>query len=225
MATPGKKSGSAKPASARETAARGRLRAPHLGPERRRPLVLDAALRLFVAHGYRGTSMDAIAAAAGVTKPVVYECYASKEELFRALLDREEDHLLEAVAAALPREASFEDVEALLVNGLTALLTAAASAPDSWRVVFEAEHGEPAIARRVRRSRTAIVAQLVGLVQPVLAGAGVEDPERKAPVLAEILASVGEASVRTLLASAGEWEPHELGELIGRLAFHGPTAI
>jgi AcrR family transcriptional regulator len=203
----------------------GRRRALHLGPERRRPLVLDAALRLFVKHGYRGTSMDAIAAAAGVTKPVVYECYASKEELFRALLEREERRLLEAVAAALPKEATVEDVEALLVSGLTALLTAAAEAPDSWRVVFDAEHGEPAIARRVRRSRTAIVAQLVGLVQPVLAGAGVEGAERKARALAEILASVGEASVRTLLTSGDDWQPQELGELIGRLTFHGPTAV
>jgi AcrR family transcriptional regulator len=224
MATRGKRGGAGK-AGAREGAPRGRRRALHLGPERRRPLVLDAALRLFVEHGYRGTSMDTIAAAAGVTKPVLYECYASKEELFRALLEREERRLLDAVAGALPREASPEDVEGLLVDGLTALLTAAAAAPDSWRVVFDAEHGEPAIARRVRRSRAAIVAQLVGLVQPVLAGAGVEDAERKAPVLAELLASVGEASVRTLLASDGDWEPHELGRLIGRLAFHGPTAI
>jgi len=224
MATRGKKAGGRK-ADVAEASVPARRRAAHLGPERRRPLVLDAALRLFVDHGYRGTSMDAIAGAAGVTKPVVYECYASKEELFRALLEREERRLLEAVAAALPREASVEDVETLLVNGLTALLTAAAEAPDSWRVVFDAEHGEPAIARRVRRSRAAIVAQLVGLVQPVLAGAGVQEAGRKAPVLAEVLASVGEASVRTLLASDGDWKPRELGELIGRLAFHGPTAV
>src|SRR5262249_51657456 len=76
----------------------GRRRAAHLGPERRRPLVLDAALGLFVERGYRGTAMEAIAEAAGVTKPVVYECYPSKAELFRALLEREEGRLLEAVA-------------------------------------------------------------------------------------------------------------------------------
>ena len=73
-----------------------RERAQHLGPERRRPMVLDAALRLFTAAGYQGTSMEAIAEAAGVTKPVVYECYPSKAELFRALLERAE---LEIVAA------------------------------------------------------------------------------------------------------------------------------
>src|SRR5213595_1635310 len=91
-----------------------RPRAAHLGPERRRPLVLDAALREFVKHGYGGTSMEAIAEAAQVSKPVVYECFPSKEKLFRALLEREERNLTEGVAAALPTEPSFEDLEALL---------------------------------------------------------------------------------------------------------------
>jgi AcrR family transcriptional regulator len=59
------------------TEATPRRRAAHLGPERRRPLVLDAAFALFVKRGYEGTSMEAIAAAAGVTKPVVYDCFSS----------------------------------------------------------------------------------------------------------------------------------------------------
>src|SRR3954471_23782194 len=117
---------------------RQRPRAAHLGPERRRPLVLDAALKEFVVHGYRGTSMEAIADAAGVSKPVVYECYPSKERLFRARPEREEQGLGEAVAAALPRSPSFEDVEAVLAEGLTALLSAAAATPLSWRGVFDA---------------------------------------------------------------------------------------
>jgi AcrR family transcriptional regulator len=60
------------------SASEGRQRAAHLGPEVRRPLVLDAARRLFVENGYRGTSMEGIAAAADVTKPVVYRCYPNK---------------------------------------------------------------------------------------------------------------------------------------------------
>ncbi|MGH3832803.1 MAG: helix-turn-helix domain-containing protein, partial [Pseudonocardiaceae bacterium] len=64
----------------------GRARAAHLGPERRRPLILDAALEVYVERGYRGTSMQAVADAAGVTKPVVYECYPNKDQLLLALL-------------------------------------------------------------------------------------------------------------------------------------------
>ena len=197
----------------------GRRRAEHLGPERRRPLVLDAALKLFVERGYAGASMDAIAEAAGVTKPVVYECYPSKEELFRALLEREEQRLLEAVSAALPAEVRVEGVEELLVKAFTALLTAAAAAPDSWRVVFGSDQGsEPAIARRFRRGREAIVAQMERLVEPVLAEAGVEGPARKAPLYAELLASIGEGGVRTLLEPGSDWTPEELGTLLANLA-------
>src|SRR2546430_8833816 len=84
-------------------------RAAHLGPERRRPLVLDAAFELFLEHGYDGTSMDAVARAAGVTKPVVYDCFPSKEDLFTALPQREETRVLEQIAAALPRSADHAD--------------------------------------------------------------------------------------------------------------------
>src|SRR5687768_2696668 len=94
-----------------------RERAAHLGPERRRPLILDAALKLFVKQGYHGTSMEAIAKAAEVTKPVVYDCYAGKEELFEALLKREERRLLEAVGAAFPTELDLSDIEGLMREG------------------------------------------------------------------------------------------------------------
>src|SRR4051794_29826353 len=78
-----------------------RKRAAHLGPERRRPQVLDAALELFLERGYEGTSMEAVAGAAGVTKPVVYACFAGKDELFRALLRREEERILPGGPSAL----------------------------------------------------------------------------------------------------------------------------
>jgi AcrR family transcriptional regulator len=188
--------------------------------------VLDAALKLFVKRGYGGTSMDAIAQAAGVTKPVVYACYPSKEKLFRALLEREERRLLDGVAAALPAEVAAGDIEALLVNGFTALIEAAAAAPDSWRVVFDSEHGgaDPVVARRVRRAREDAVARLEALVAPALPALGVSDPARKAPVLAELLSSMGEAGVRVLLASDGEWTPKDLGRLLGQVAARGPAA-
>ena len=77
-----------------------RKRAAHLGPERRRPDVLDAALELFLEHGYDGTSMQAVADRAEVTKPVVYDCFPGKDELFRALLAREEERILAEIQSA-----------------------------------------------------------------------------------------------------------------------------
>jgi AcrR family transcriptional regulator len=201
------------------TTKNARPRAEHLGPERRRPLVLDAALRMFVEHGYAGTSMDAVATAAGVTKPVVYECYPSKDELFGALLEREEQRLLGAVRDALPQTVRVEGVRQLLEDVFTALFTAAARAPGSWRVVFGTEHGtEPAVARRFRRGRAAVIAQVEALVRPVLAEAKVPDVDRRVPLYAELLASMGEGGVRMLLAPRTQWTPAELGPLMADLA-------
>lgn len=203
----------------------GRPRAAHLGPERRRPLVLDAALRLFVQRGYGGTSMEAIAEAAGVTKPVVYACYPSKEELFRALLDREERRLSESLTAALPREPDFRDVERLIGDTFVAFLLTASDAPDSWRVVlYSGRLGESELAERVRRAREAVTARMTQLIEAYLTLLGTEAPGRKAPVLAELLVSLSEATGRVLLDSEDEWEPEELGRLVARVMVRGTGA-
>lgn len=203
-----------------------RPRAAHLGPERRRPLVLDAARALFVEHGYRATSMEGIADAAGVTKPVVYKCYPNKQELFRALLEREEQRLLEAIRAALPTELDPRDLEAMFTAGFSALFVAAQSEPDSWRIVFLSEHGsEPAVARRVRRARAAVVARLTEMAEPMLASMDVTDAPRKAPVLAELVTSVAEGGVRLLLADDRDWSPQELGSYLGQVLARGPAGV
>jgi AcrR family transcriptional regulator len=209
-----------------QDAPEARPRAAHLGPERRRPLVLDAALHLFVEHGYRGTSMEGIAAAASVTKPVVYRCYPNKQELFRALLEREEQRLLDSVTTALPTELDPTDLEAVFSAGFTALFEAARSQPDSWRIVFVSEHGsEPVVARRVRRARASVIERLTEMAEPMLASMGVEDAGRKAPVLSEVVASIAEGGVRLLLSDGKDWTPEELGEFLGRLVARGPAAV
>jgi AcrR family transcriptional regulator len=182
-------------------------------------MVLDAALRLFVRAGYQGTSMEAIAEAAGVTKPVVYECYPGKVELFRALLEREERRLLEAVAAALPRDASAAaDLEGLAVGAFTALLRAAAEAPDSWRVVFASEHGaDPVVRRHFRRGRQTVVDQLTAFSRDVLRSRGIDGDDQLAAALAELLTSLGEGGVRLLLDEGTDWEPEQLARLLGTL--------
>ena len=185
-------------------------------------MVLDAALRLFVERGYQGTSMEAIGEAAGVTKPVVYECYPSKADLFTALLEREERRLLEAVATALPRDADAADVEALATGAFTALLRAAGDAPGVRRVVFGSEHGaEPAVRRRFQAGRETVIEQVTSLLSELLEARGAAGTERLAPVLAELLTSLGEGGVRVMLDPATDWTADDLGELLGRLAAGG----
>jgi AcrR family transcriptional regulator len=217
-------SGTGKADSSRR-AARGR--AAHLGPERRRPLVLDAALELFRQHGYEGTSMDAIAAAAGVTKPVVYACYPGKADLFEALLRREEERVLSEIQAALPAVARDGDPEPLLVEGFTAFLRAVAASPDAYRVIFLGEGGaNAAIARRVQRGREMQIDAVAVLARTWFAGRdGAIDLDDASRLAAQLVVGVAESGARAMLSEPGRWTPEELGRVLGRFAVRGQQAI
>lgn len=197
-----------------------RSRAAHLGPERRRPLVLDAALALAVAQGTRAVSMEAVALSMGVTKPVVYSCFKSREDLLTALLDREEARLFAGVMAALPHWPLAGEPEAVMTAGFQALLRVVAAHSDSWQLVF-ARDPEPAIADRYDHSRKLVAMRVATLMEPVLAAWKVEDIGRKLPVLVELFMSMGDGAVRALLRGTGEWTPDELGAFIGRIVLAG----
>lgn len=203
-----------------------RARAAHLGPERRRPLILDAALEVYVERGYRGTSMQAVADAAGVTKPVVYECYPNKDELLLALLDREERRLMSAISESLPSNLISDNVEAVLAAGLTAFLTGAGQAPNSWRVVFDSGWSSGSvIAERVRRVRDLVVGQLRELVRQYMAAAEVDDIDRKAPVVAELIATTAESCARMVVLERYPWTAAELATYVARLLARGVRTV
>src|SRR5690348_10594119 len=65
-----------------------------LAPDDRRRLILDRAVELFAEHGYDELSMAAFARAAGISKPLLYHYFRSKQALFRAALEQGvEEHL------------------------------------------------------------------------------------------------------------------------------------
>lgn len=217
------------PSSPGEPALARRRRAPHLGPAKRRPLVLDAALGLLVENGYEATSMGAIATASGVTKPVVYECFDSKRDLFRALLEREEERIVTAVTGAMPRiDPESSELEDVLRRGFVALLTGAREAPDSWRIVFDPKTGADQLVEQRRRAvRAAAVERLELEIRAFVdvRGDATPDPDRLTTVLAEAIISIAESGVRTLLAADGEWTPEELGRLLARVASRGLESL
>src|SRR5689334_24825415 len=104
-------------------------------------MLLDAALEVFSANGFAGTTMQSVADAAGVTKPVVYDCFANRDELLLALLAREEQHLVIAIVSALPADPSVGTPEEHVLEGLTAFFTQVTKQPQSWRIVFGAQYG------------------------------------------------------------------------------------
>jgi AcrR family transcriptional regulator len=199
-----------------------RRRAAHLGPERRRPLVLNAAFDLFLKRGYEGTSMDAIAAAAGVTKPVVYACYASKEELFEALLRREESRVLDTIQGSLPADADVDDPEPLLIEALTAFLRAVAESPDAYRIIFLGEGATAAVARRIQRGRAAAVDAVAALARRWLEGREASvDVDAGSRLLGGVIVGLAESGARAMLNDPETWSPELLGRLLGRMAARG----
>lgn len=170
--------------------------------------------------------MQAVADAAGVTKPVVYECYPNKDQLLLALLDREERRLLDAITDALPRNPAYDNVEAILAAGLTAFLNGTGQARNSWRVVFESRRGsESVVAARVRRARDTILGQISELVRLSMASAEVDDVERKVPVVAELLATVAESCARMLVLERYPWTAVELATYVSRLITRGIRGV
>jgi AcrR family transcriptional regulator len=204
-----------------------RARAAHLGPERRRPLILDVAFRLFLERGYKGTSMDAIARAAGVTKPVVYACFDSKAELFGALLDREEQRMFAQFGAALATGAGLDDLQAMFTAGFTAMLQAASDTPVTYGIaLLGGGETDALIDARIRRGREQLVAQLTEAVRNRLEG---QIPARRldgtAQFVGQTLVGIGDAGLRILLASPERWTPETLGQALGRFAAAGYAAF
>jgi AcrR family transcriptional regulator len=212
------------------TRATGRKRAAHLGPERRRPLVLDAAHDLFLANGFDGTSMDAIAQAAGVSKPVVYDCFASKDELFTAMLDREEERVLRETEAALRTQGGATDPEGALIRGFDAFLTAVAESPDIYRVVFLGEGGgNEVVAGRIARGLERQAQLAATITRRWVEGlADIEDDaeaEAVAQLLGQTIVGLAQVGARTLLRDPDRWTPATLAEKLGRMVWAARAAI
>lgn len=190
-------------------------RAAHLGPERRRPHVLDAALEIAVEQGLPAVTLSAVAGRLGVSRPVVYSCFADRIELLEALLARESEHMLAAALEALHSAQGDDDPEATFIAGYRALLRVVADRPQAWQLVFVASP-EPAIADRFLRARKLVAQSAAQWLAPALARWWqVQDLPRKLPVITELFMSSCEASVRRLLDPKNDWSIDELGAFFG----------
>jgi AcrR family transcriptional regulator len=142
-----------------------------LAPEVRRRQVLDAAIAVFSEEGLHGASMDAIAARAGVSKPLVYAHGGTKDELFAACLAREAERLVTAMAAAVGSgdPTAGDDGEARLYRALRAFFHAVTTHRQGWTVLYrQASTGE--FAGTVDAARRRIVRRAAELLAPELGG-------------------------------------------------------
>jgi AcrR family transcriptional regulator len=125
-------------------------------PVRERQL-LELAEDLFAERGYAGASMDELARRAGVTKPVVYELFGSKEGLFGACVDRSIERLAADIAAAVRAES---DPESRLRAGGLAFIRFAAANRVAWDLMsMGGRFAEQA--RSVRSSQAELIRELM----------------------------------------------------------------
>jgi AcrR family transcriptional regulator len=192
-----------------------RQRAAHLGPERRRPQVLDAALSVALRDGLGAVTIGAVAGEMGVTRPVVYACFDDRVEMVDALLDREREALLASVLTALRSSGVREKPDDAFVDGFEALLAAVDERPDSWRLLLFADP-DPAVADRLRAARAVVTEAATGWIGPAMERWwSTPDLEHKLPALMELFIASCEAAARTWLDSRQKWERHQLAELYG----------
>src|SRR5438477_7431071 len=113
----------------------------------RRKQLLAAAQQVFVAQGYHAAAMDDIAERAGVSKPVLYQHFPGKLELYLALLDESVDTLMETVRDALGSNA---DPKQRVAATFGAYFEYVAEKGQAYRLIFESDlSNEPAVRDRL----------------------------------------------------------------------------
>jgi AcrR family transcriptional regulator len=155
--------------------------------EQRRALIVDAAGRLFGERGYDATRLDDVAAAAGVTKPILYRHFDDKRALYRALLERHRDDLAR-FPAAMPVEGTPEErLRAVLELWVTYVDTHSYA----WKMLFRDTGGGP----EIQAFRGAVHERARAVLAGLIAGVGGKRiPAREHQPLAELM-SMGMASL------------------------------
>jgi AcrR family transcriptional regulator len=182
-------------------------------PERRRQL-LDAAREVFVSQGYHAAAMDEIAERAGVSKPVLYQHFPGKLELYLALLDQSVDELVATVRDAL---ISTTDNRQRVAAAMGAYFEYVEQEHQAFRLVFESDLGnEAAVRDRLERGQREC-AEMIS--QMVSQDAGLNDEEAR--LLSVGLVGLAQVTARYWL-STQDHVPREIAEqLVARLAWRG----
>ena len=181
--------------------------------ERRRQL-LDAAREVFVSQGYHAAAMDEIAERAGVSKPVLYQHFPGKLELYLALLDESVDALVETVRGAL---CSTADNRQRVAATFSAYFEYVAGQGQAFRLVFESDLGnEAAVRARLERGQREC-AELVS--QVVSQDAGLDEDE--AHLLSVGMVGLAQVTARYWLSTQDRMPREDAEQLVARLAWRG----
>lgn len=192
----------------------GNMRLP---AEERRQQLLDVAVDVFARKGYHAASMNDVAEAAGVTKPVLYQHFSSKRDLFVELLTEIGESLRETIAKAT---SNAEGPRQQIEDGFRAYFLFAAENTSSFTVMFgSGARRDPefaSFALAVENSIAQTVAELI-----VVEGR----PAEHRLLLADSIVGMTEAATRHWLANGSEPDVDTLASQISQLAWSGMRGI
>ena len=182
-------------------------------PARRRQL-LGAAQEVFVAQGYHAAAMDEIAERAGVSKPVLYQHFPGKLELYLALLDESAQELVRIVREAL---SSTTDNKQRVPATFQAFFDFVSSSGEAFRLVFESDlSNEPAVRQRLDRTMRDCAEMISQFIRE---DAGLRDDEAR--LLGMALVGMAQVSSRYWLSTDKAIPKDAAEQLLARLAWRG----
>ena len=182
-------------------------------PARRRQL-LGAAQEVFVAQGYHAAAMDEIAERAGVSKPVLYQHFPGKLELYLALLDESAQELVRIVSEAL---SSTTDNKQRVPATFQAFFDFVSSSGEAFRLVFESDlSNEPAVRERLDHTMRDCAEMISQFIRE---DAGLRDDEAR--LLGMALVGMAQVSSRYWLSTDKAIPKDAAEQLLARLAWRG----
>ena len=180
----------------------------------RRKQLLAAAEEVFVAHGYHAAAMDEIAERAGVSKPVLYQHFPSKLELYLALLDTHCDALVARTRSAM---AATNDNKERVRRAMQAYFDFIDHESEAFRLVFESDlRNEPAARERVERAERE---SIEAIADTIMADTGVG--REPAELLAAGLVGSAHTAARFWLTTGRQVARTEAETLLAALAWRG----
>jgi AcrR family transcriptional regulator len=191
-----------------------RPRGARMPRRERRAQLLSSALEIFVAQGYHAAAMDDIAERAGVSKPVLYQHFPGKLELYLALLDNACDQIIDNCRLALD---STHDNKLRVGATVDAFFEYVALDTGAFRLVFESDlTNEPAVREHVERVTTECAALIAHVIRD---DTGL--PDDASYLLAVSLVGMAQVSARFWLKDAGAIPRSDAAALVSALAWRG----
>jgi AcrR family transcriptional regulator len=196
--------------------------ARRLTAEQRRQQLFAVAMELFAQRGYRATTMDDIAEAAGVTKPLLYQHFSSKRALYLELVDSIAHNLLEAIGHAVMRaDGPRQQVE----MGFAAYFRLVVSHELEFRLLYGRDHADDLeLGRALRAVEDAIAEAIDPLID-----AGLDPDHRR--LMAYGIVGMAEGASRRFMAqrldsdAAADEEAQRLARRMADLAWAGLRSV